>query len=271
MDIIPYLPFRRCLNDAWALALLQQIFYQTPIAKLSPVEMCGFVHVGIPLNLDSNIAYNDINNLISLIFDGGSNIIKNLINKAYSEEDIKKNGLLELIYSKKWRETLLLGSIKCIPFVPDLKPINKFELGNFILDNVSELIEFNEKCNVLKPLDLADFMKTAGEEVCGETEYQQNVNLTILATVSAQAASNMAEYHRLNKYEELLDKLIFKEAETKKSILNKTDEEGNIYLKQSDYEEQKKIKELIINNRFKLPNIEAIYLGPFNNYDFVEF
>ena len=271
MDIVPYLPFRRCLNDDWVISIMEQIFYSQPIVKLSPVDICGFVHVGIPLNLDSNIAYNDINNLISLIFDGGSNVIKDLINKAYSPEDIKQNGLLDLIYSKKWRESLLLGTIKCIPYVPELKPINKFVLGNFILDNVSKLRDFNEKCNVLKPLDLADFMKTVGVDVCGETEYQQNVNLSILASVSAQAASNLAEYHLLNKYEELLEKLIFKQAETKKSILNRSDPEGNIYLKQSDYEEKKKIEEIIRNNQFKLPNIIGIYEGKYDNYDFISY
>ena len=130
MDIVPYLPFRRCLNDDWVISIMEQIFYLQPAVKLSPVDICGYVHVGIPLNLDSNIAYNDINNLISLIFDGGSNVIKDLVNKAYSPEDIKQNGLLDLIYSKKWRESLLLGTIKCIPYVPELQPINKFVLGN---------------------------------------------------------------------------------------------------------------------------------------------
>jgi len=274
-DIVPYLPFRRCLNDNWMIALMEKIFYAQPGVMVSPIDICGFVHVGIPLNLDSNIAYNDVNNLIALIFDGGSSIIKDIINNTYSDKDIRQNGLLNLILNKNWREALLLGTIKCIPFVEELQPVNKVVLSRYILNNVGAIRDYNEKCDVLKPLDLADFMKMVGTDVCGETEYQQDVNLTILAGVSAQAASNFAKFHRLSKYEELLEKLIFNQLESKKSILNRADAEGNIYIKQSDYDrnqEQKQMEiDMIRKNKFKLPSIIGIYEGNFDNYDFIEY
>ena len=291
------------------------------------------IHIGTPLNLTGNINFNNINNLVEIIARSGEPVLLE-IERQMNPTKIQQNELFKLISSKEFRASLLAGSVKCIPYQKQLESINPIELSRFVYNEVSKLKDYNDKCNVLKPLLLDEYFKLAK---ISEDESIQNYYLSALTgTFMSYVISNIQNDgfgtygfgpHSLSQYNNNLFLLINKEVDLQQSFfrlnsdiihnkhhthnsINHSNEQESETLYAESSEKVKfdgNIDERVgsantnsininnnpdfnnkptseattseattseatkADNKNNLPKIQGIFIGPFNNYEFIEY
>ena len=286
------------------------------------------IHIGTPLNLTGNINFNNINNLVEIIARSGEPVLLE-IERQMNPTKIQQNELFKLISSKEFRASLLAGSVKCIPYQKQLESINPIELSRFVYNEVSKLKDYNDKCNVLKPLLLDEYFKLAkiSEDESIQNYYLSTLTGTFMSYVISNKLNNFDAFgpHSLGQYNNNLFLLINKEVDLQQSFfrlnsdiihnkhhthnsINHSNEQETLYAESSE-----KVKfdgnidervgsantnEININNnpdfnnkptseattseattseatkadnKNNLPKIQGIFIGPFNNYEFIEY
>ena len=277
-------------------------------------EPKNLIHIGQPLNLDGTINFNNINNLVEIIGREGKSILKE-IEYAMRPTEIQRNELFKLITSKEFRINLLASTLKCtvynkqieaLPALRGSKDQSKI-LAKFVLENIREIKNYNDKCKVLEPLKLDEFFKV---QKMSNDPFIQNFYLSTLSGVAFALAGGLTKeeslmpYHTLEIYNNNLDRVIEREVQLQKSFfisarVDRNDEDIPMAEVISDFQsggdtaamnDKVKSSNLIdINNTgnnftdeedrgYEYPQEEveeqkiiAIYIGDYNNYDFIEY
>jgi len=280
----------------------------TSLTELMALAMTGepkdLIHVGQPLNLDGTINFNNINNLVEIIGRDGESILKE-IEYAMRPTEIQRNELFKLITSQEFRTNLLASTLKCTTYEKQIEALPSLRgstsqskmLAKFVLENIREIRNYNDKCKVLEPLKLDEFFKV---QKMSNDPFIQNYYLSTLSGI-AIGASTIAKYHYLEEYNKNLDRVIEREVQLQKSFfisarVDRNDEDipmaevisdfqsggdtaamndkvkssnlidinntGNNFTDEEDREVQEEVEE---------QKIIAIYIGDYNNYDFIEY
>ena len=275
MDIVPYTPTRRSITG------LNNFFTYNTIGDPN----ASYVHVGIPLCLDSVVSFNDINNFIFYTLENTNDLIKYSLNRNKITNK-ETESFLTLIASEKWRENILGSIIKCIPYYIDNPNINPFVLSNFLYDNMEQVNTYNEKCNVLKPMDLNKlFERTQAPQDL------EDLTLSTIASVGFAGAYISVVNHSLDFYKINLDKLMEQEVIQQRAIFsgvnrnlepvdrtlgeepNKTDniQTETIVQSEANINLENNIEQIKQQSRFELPPVNGIFLGEFENYQFIQY
>ena len=270
------------------------------------------IHVGQPLCLNNNIAFNNVNNLVEVISRKGQNVLKE-IESSINPTSLQQNEIFQLITSKEFRANLTNGTIKCIPNVTkynlendyynhDNKDIlNKPQyLAKYILNNIEKIENYTDKCDFLKPLGLDEYFKWAK---IGETPTQQNFALSTLPAMMYN--KEVIKAHYIDDYEINLSNLVNTEINTRSSFFNYKDSSGSMYNEKppvkttrndgTNRKETETENEILFNtenttfndlyrleqdrqdlliekhNISTLPPIVGIFIGDYNNYEFIEY
>ena len=270
------------------------------------------IHVGQPLCLNNNIAFNNVNNLVEVISRKGQNVLKE-IESSMNPTSLQQNEIFQLITSKEFRANLTNGTIKCIPNVTkynlendyynhdDKDILNKPQyLAKYILNNIEKIENYTDKCDFLKPLGLDEYFKWAK---IGQTPTQQNFALSTLPGMMYN--KQVIKAHYIDDYEINLSNLVNTEINTRSSFFNYKDSSGSMYNEKppvkttrndgNNRKETETENEILFNtenttfndlyrleqdrqdlliekhNISTLPPIVGIFIGDYNNYEFIEY
>jgi hypothetical protein len=258
----------------------------------------SLIHVGTSLCLDDTVGFTNINNLIKIVATDSTYILKDIENQLNPNSEEQKE-IYELLQSKEFRSMIITGSLKCSEFTKDLEDQDPKLLSRFILNNIKDLSTYTDKCNILKPLLLDEYFKALK---ISENPKVQDYALSVLSgiyinTIKTWDTTIPWSPHSLHQYKINVDKLVDMEIATQTAIsvtMNQTDKvdtegraiptinpievtskKGEIYQDDAPFNTtplgNKQILENKRNEYISLPPIEAIYLGNFDSFSFIEY
>ena len=175
----------------------------------------GFVHVGKPLCLDSNLSINSLNALTIMC---ARNNIKNIQPLLDEQEYFTSLETLQYLYTDKYLSLMtdcLFKSFETAITDEDVTPA-QIEAYTLELKDKSEKIEnYNGKCELLQPLGIADILK---QNPIGETKEQEDTTIASIGGSILGMNKISVEAHALTKYRENLDLLINQEVAQRKPL-----------------------------------------------------
>jgi hypothetical protein len=209
-DIVSYLPFNK------------GSFFLKNIAN-------GFVHVGKPFPLDSNVDENSLNALVLLVLKGQKDKYKQLI-KNFTLDEIRENQIIKLITSDKYLSILSDCLFQCYSNVGVREKLPDEMITIYtqeLYSNSKNILDYAEKCNLVEPLFISDILK---QNQIGETPEQENIAISSIAGALMGFNQITVESHLFPKYYENIDKLVQREVKFKKSFLDPLEEEDETYI-----------------------------------------
>lgn len=210
-DPVPYLPFPKDIPVLKDGKEIQGFGY-------------GFIHCGTPFCLDSNLLRNDVNVLLEFILDGQKDVLalllkdETMLMSSYLTHYILSDGYLGLI----------LGNVAdvCSNFrlKKDITRRQIEFLGLELKYRSNELSTMSEKCNLLRPLSIADRLEVEPLELpempIELKEFlpaMQSIMVALSACTSITACSYYYNIH-VEGYVPAIDKLIQNEVITHRSL-----------------------------------------------------
>jgi len=180
----------------------------------------GWTHVGDSFNLAGNIVNNDVDLLLYEILKGNKEKIEMLLEK----KDLLTNSkLLKFMLSDKYLSLQLYTFYKCLEEVEVKEEITQEQLTFLTMElqkDTSKLLNYAEKCDLVKPWGIADILKM---NPIGDDLDEENFSLQCLSGVSISSCKTSNEAHKLEYYHSLLDELIARQINDKKPIFEVID------------------------------------------------
>ena len=159
----------------------------------------GFIHVGKPLPLDTNIENNSLNALILQVLRGNTNKFDELF-KKYDFDTIRKNEIIALITSDAYLSLMsesLFTSYKNFAVKQDVSDDMLVAATGKLLTDSQELLDYTEKANLGKPLGISDILRNNN---IFDSEVQQDIGITgIIGSLFGYNRLSVAA-HNLDKY-----------------------------------------------------------------------
>ena len=235
LDPIPYLPFKK--------EVILDSMMESNIFS-------GYTHVGNSFNISGNIINNDINLILYEIIKGNKDKIEMLLE---NKDLLNHSKLLKFMLSEKYLDLLLYGFYKCLESVEVKEEITEEQLNFITMElqkDTSKLLSYAEKCELVKPFGLKELMLM---NPIGDDIEEENFSIECIAGCSIASNKITSEAHKLTYYHDHIDKLIARQVDEKKPLVEVID-------KEHFYEANYKLFE----------NVEGLFIGEFQNGDFIE-
>ena len=236
LDPVPYLPFKKQV-------ILDSIMDSNILS--------GYTHVGNSFNISGNIINNDINLILYEIIKGNKDKIEMLLE---NKDLLVHSKLLKFMLSEKYLDLLLYGFYKCLESVEVKEEITEEQLNFITMElqkDTNKLLTYAEKCELVKPFGLKELMLM---NPIGDDIDEENFSIECIAGCSIASNKITIEAHKLSYYHDHIDKLIARQIDEKKPLFEVID------------------KEHFYQPNYKLfENVEGLFIGEFQNGDFIEF
>ena len=179
----------------------------------------GFVHVGYPFPLDTNVENNSLNALILQVLRGNKDKFNEIFTK-YSLDQLRENDIIGLITSDKYLSIISESIFKCYTKVGVKESVSDEMLVSYtgrLLTDSEKILDYATKCNLATPLGIADILK---ENNIYDSEIQQDIGISgIIGSLMGYNKISVSA-HNLDTYIENIEKLEARELKTGKSILD---------------------------------------------------
>jgi hypothetical protein len=252
-DLITYLP----LHDKLA--------YSDPDPDFDDEQdaVFGFIHVGTSFCLDGNRVRNNLNVYMTNEVLKSRDVVNDMLGMSDTQQ---VQELLQLTTSPQFMTYLFNGSIECAK-ATQCKKLSEFDIramAKNIQTNTKQLTTYAQKCGVLEPLNLADYLRTLplGEN---DSVDKQDYSLAYAGYYAVKENIKLFTHHDLDTYKERLDFLISRQITTNENITDPIRQE-NTERGQTVNELREDAKESVTQ-----PYVLGIYEGEYTSGDMIEF
>ena len=251
-DLITYLP----LHDKLAYADPEQDTDEQD-------SIYGFIHVGTSFCLDGNRVRNNLNVYMTNEVQKSRDVVNDLLGMSDTQQ-VKE--LLQLTTSPEFMTYLFNGAIECAK-ATQCKELSEFDIramAKNVQTNTKQLTTYAQKCGVLEPLNLADYLRTLplGED---DSVDKQDYSLAYVGYYAVKQNIKLFTHHDLDTYEERLGFLISRQVSTNENITDP--------IRQENTERGETVNELRedATESITQPYVLGIYEGNYTSGDMIEF
>ena len=252
-DLITYLP----LHDKLA--------YADPDPDFDDEQdsIYGFIHVGTSFCLDGNRVRNNLNVYMTNEVQKSRDVVGDLLGMSDTQQ-VKE--LLQLTTSPQFMTYLFNGTIECAK-ATQCKELSEYDIramAKNVQTNTKQLTTYAQKCGVLEPLNLADYLRTLP---LGENDNvdKQDYSLAYVGYYAVKENVKLFTHHDLDTYEERLGFLSSRQISTNENITDPIRQE-NTERGQTVNDLREDAKESVT-----LPYVLGIYEGEYTSGDMIEF
>jgi hypothetical protein len=251
-DLITYLP----LHDKLA--------YKDPDPDFDDEQdsIYGFIHVGTSFCLDGNRVRNNLNVYMTNEVQKSRDVVNDMLGMSDTQQ---VQELLQLTTSPEFMTYLFTGAIQCAKAI-QCKRVSEIDIramAKNIQTNTKQLTTYAQKCGVLEPLNLADYLQTLP---LGEDEQdKQDYSLAYVGYYAVKENVKLFTHHDLDTYEERLDFLISRQSSIGENITDP--------IRQENTERGETVNDLQedANESVTQPYVLGIYEGDYTSGDMVQF
>ena len=252
-DLITYLP----LHDKLAYADPDPDFDDEQDAVF------GFIHVGTSFCLDGNRVRNNLNVYMTNEVQKSRDVVNDMLGMSDTQQ---VQELLQLTTSPGFMTYLFTGAIECAKAIK-CKRVSEIDIramAKNIQTNTKQLTTYAQKCGVLEPLNLADYLRTLP---LGESDSvdKQDYSLAYAGYYAVKENIKLFTHHDLDTYKERLDFLISRQITTNENITDP--------IRQENTERGETVNDLREDTTESItqPYVLGIYEGNYTSGDLVEF
>jgi len=199
-DIVTYIPFRKKSS------------YLGSIGS-------GFVHLGKPIPMDTNIENNSLNALILQVLRGDKDIYSEIFTK-YTFDELRENEIIGLITSDKYLGLIGDSIFECYKKVGVKEDVSdemiKAQTTKILFDS-QKILDYSLKCDLAKPLGIDEILKQ-NDIFDGDT--QRDIGISGIFGSLMKYNKLGVKAHDLNMYRENANKLEKRQFDTGKSFLD---------------------------------------------------
>ena len=186
-DIVSYIPFR----------------YPSPyIGSMGS----GFVHLGQPIPMDTNIENNSLNGLILQVLRGNKDVY-NDIYKNYSFDELRENEIIGLITSDDYLGLLGESLFSCYQKVGVKKEITdemiKAQTSKILFDS-QKILDYALKCDLAQPLGIDEILR---QSPIFTSDTQQDIGISSIYGALMKYNKLGVEAHDLDVYRDNANQL----------------------------------------------------------------
>jgi len=251
-DLITYLP----LHDKLA--------YDDPEQDTDEQDaVFGFIHVGTSFCLDGNRVRNNLNVYMTNEIQKSRDVVQDMLGMSDTQQ---VQELLQLTTSPEFMTHLFTGAIECAKAI-QCKRVSEIDIramARNIQTNTKQLTTYAQKCSVLEPLNLADYLRTLP---LGENDDQdkQDYSLAYAGYYAVKENIKLFTHHDLDTYEQRLAFLISRQISTNDNITDP--------IRQENTERGQTVNDLREDTTESItqPYVLGIYEGNYTSGDMVEF
>ncbi len=251
-DLITYLP----LHDKLA--------YDDPEQDTDEQDaVFGFIHVGTSFCLDGNRVRNNLNVYMTNEIQKSRDVVQDMLGMSDTQQ---VQELLQLTTSPEFMTHLFTGAIECAKAI-QCKRVSEIDIramARNIQTNTKQLTTYAQKCGVLEPLNLADYLRTLP---LGENDDQdkQDYSLAYAGYYAVKENIKLFTHHDLDTYEQRLAFLISRQISTNDNITDP--------IRQENTERGQTVNDLREDTTESItqPYVLGIYEGNYTSGDMVEF
>ncbi len=181
-DIISYLPLKE--KTSWGGSIAS-----------------GFVHVGKPFPMDTNVENNSLNGLILQVLRGNYNKFDEIF-KNYNLNEIRENEIIKLITSDKYLSIIGESLFQCYETVavkPDVSDEMLLAQTGMLVSQSQKILDYALKCNLAEPLGVEEILKANN---IYDSEIQEDIGITGVMGCLMGYNRLSVKGHDLNTYEE---------------------------------------------------------------------
>jgi hypothetical protein len=175
------------------------------------------------------------------------------------------NELLQLTTSPQFMTYLFNGSIECAKFT-QCKDLSEFDIRALAMNvqtNAKQLNDYGQKCGLLEPLNLADYLRSLplGEDSVDKQDY----SIAYAGYYAVKENIKLFTHHNLDTYKERLDFLISRQISTGENITDP--------IRQENTERGQTVNDLRedATESITQPYVLGIYEGEYTSGDLIEF
>lgn len=242
LDPVSYLPFKK----------------QFDIEQMANSRiMSGYTHVGQSFDLTGNIVNNDVNLLLYEILKGSKNQIQLLLE---NKDLLLTSRLIQFMLSPQYLQLNLYSFYNCLDSVNIKDDVTEEQIDFIIKElqtNIEKLNDYNEKCNLLSQFGLSEILKL--NKLTDDVD-DTNFSLSCILGCSIKMNKITKLAHETKYYHEKIQELINRQIDTGKPIFDTVENEDKLF--QSE-------REIDTNLFFK--NVEGLYIGNYENGEFITF
>lgn len=252
-DLITYLP----LHDKLAYADPDPDFDDEQDAVF------GFIHVGTSFCLDGNRVRNNLNVYMTNEIQKSRDVVNDMLGMSDTQQ---VQELLQLTTSPEFMTYLFTGAIECAKATQckELSEIDIRAMAKNIQTNTKQLTTYAQKCGVLEPLNLADYLRTLplGED---DDQDKQDYSLAYAGYYAVKENIKLFTHHDLDTYDERLGFLISRQSSIGDNITDP--------IRQENTERGETVNDLQedANESVTQPYVLGIYEGNYTSGDLIEF
>ena len=252
-DLITYLP----LHDKLAYADPDPDFDDEQDAVF------GFIHVGTSFCLDGNRVRNNLNVYMTNEIQKSRDVVNDMLGMSDTQQ---VQELLQLTTSPEFMTYLFTGAIECAKAI-QCKRVSEIDIramAKNIQTNTKQLTTYAQKCGVLEPLNLADYLRTLP---LGENDNvdKQDYSIAYAGYYAVKENIKLFTHHDLDTYEQRLAFLISRQISIGDNITDP--------IRQENTERGETINDLReeATESITQPYVLGIYEGDYTNGDMVQF
>jgi len=251
-DLITYLP----LHDKLA--------YKDPDPDFDDEQdsIYGFIHVGTSFCLDGNRVRNNLNVYMTNEIQKSRDVVNDMLGMSDTQQ---VQELLQLTTSPEFMTYLFTGAIQCAKAI-QCKRVSEYDIramAKNVQTNTKKLTTYAQKCGVLEPLNLADYLQTLplGEDSVDKQDY----SLAYAGYYAVTENIKLFTHHDLDTYEERLAFLISRQISIGDNITDP--------IRQENTERGQTVNDLREDTTESVtqPYVLGIYEGEYTSGDLIEF
>lgn len=205
-DIVTYIPFRK------------------PSSYIGSMGS-GFVHLGQPIPMDTNVENNTLNALILQVLRGNKANYSEIFTK-YTFDELRENEIIGLLTSDNYLGLLGDCMFQCFQKVGVKENVNdemiKAQTSKILFES-QKILEYSLKCDLAQPLGIDEILK---QNDIFTSDTQRDIGIAGIYGSLMKTNKLGVEAHDLDLYRINASKLEQREFDTGKTFLDKqTDEE----------------------------------------------
>ena len=214
-DIVSYIPFRYASSYLGTMG-------------------SGFVHLGQPIPMDTNVENNSLNALILQVLRGNKAIYSEIFTK-YTFDELRENEIIGLLTSDNYLGLMADCMFQCYQKVGVKENVNdemiKAQTSKILFES-QKILEYSLKCDLAEPLGIDEILK---QNDIFTSDTQRDVGVSGIYGSIMKYNKLGVEAHDLDQYRKNASKLEQREFDTGQSFLDR--ETGQSFLdKQTDEE-----------------------------------
>ena len=188
----------------------------------------GFVHLGQPIPMDSNIEKNSLNGLILNVLRGNKEIYNEIFDK-YTFDELRDNEILGLITSNDYLGLVGNCMFQCYQKVGVKENVGdeviKAQASKILFDS-QKILDYSLKCDLAQPLGINEILK---QNNIFSSDTQQDVGISGIYGSLMKYNKLSVEAHDLDKYKTNASILEKMELDTNTSFWDNDTKEGKEY------------------------------------------